>query len=115
MHGRKFALAGLSALWLLASTPTPGDAAEKPAEATPATVLLRLAKGELPQGCSATHGIIEQGLLRIPGVEDARVHHKTNKIKVTYDPAATGPEDIVASFNKKNPQVPLRLAGSRRK
>ncbi len=80
-----------------------------------AAITLRLAEGELPQGCSATHGFIEQGLLRVEGVEDARVDSKTRGIKVTYDPKKITPEKLVELFNQKNPDVPLRLPASKAK
>ena len=101
-------------LLLVASTAAYSQEAGQETRKTKA-ITLRLAEGELPQGCSATHGFIEQGLLRVKGVEDARVDSKTHGIKVTYDPKKITPEKLVELFNQKNPDVPLRLPASKAK
>ena len=111
MNLNRAAIFGLVGLLLVASTAAYSQEAGQESRKTKA-ITLRLAKGELPrleQGCSATHGFIEQGLLRVEGVEDARVVPKMHGIKVTYDPRRITPERIVTSFNKRNPDIPLQL------
>ncbi|MDA2912680.1 heavy-metal-associated domain-containing protein [Acidobacteriia bacterium AH_259_A11_L15] len=112
---RELGLLALSALLLGSPSPALGQEKSKESEEPFATLIVQLAKGELPEGCSASHGIIEQGLLRVEGVEDARVDPETHGIKVTYNPKKTTPPKIVAAFNKNNPDVPLRLPPRRNK
>ena len=109
MNRSNSVLFGLVGFLLVAATPALSqDAGQENTKI--AAITLRLAEGELPQGCSATHGFIEQGLLRVEGVEDARVDSKSHGIKVTYDPKKITPEKLVELFNQKKSRRPPPLA-----
>ncbi len=74
-----------------------------------AKVLLRFAKEGIDCGCSQTVGIVEQSLMRLDGVKNARVDAKNYGVNVSYDPNKTTPEKILASFNKLNPEFALAV------
>lgn len=52
--------------------------------------------------CGGCAGMVEQGLLELDGVEEAKVDFKSGEVKVKYDKKATTPEKIVAAFNEEN-------------
>src|SRR6266516_6769058 len=45
--------------------------------------------------CASCAMRIEKGLKKVPGVMDAQVNLATERATVTYDPAQTGPEQMV--------------------
>src|SRR5258708_24477356 len=45
--------------------------------------------------CASCAMRIEKGLKKVPGVKDASVNFATEQASVTYDPAQTGPEQLV--------------------
>src|SRR5216683_7529477 len=45
--------------------------------------------------CASCAMRIEKGLKKVPGVKDASVNFATEQATVTYDPAQTGPEQLV--------------------
>ncbi len=56
-----------------------------------------------------TVGMVEQGLIRVEGVKNARVDDKNYGVMVAYDPTKTDPEKILAAFKKDHPEIPLEL------
>ncbi len=61
-----------------------------------------------------TAGMVEQGLIRVEGVKNARVDDKNYGVIVAYDPTKTDPEKILAAFKKDNPEIPLELPDSKK-
>ncbi|MFN7726996.1 MAG: heavy metal translocating P-type ATPase [Rubrivivax sp.] len=47
--------------------------------------------------CAACSGVIEQALLQVPGVLQARVSAATHRASVRWDPAATRPSSLIAA------------------
>src|SRR5260221_13164701 len=45
--------------------------------------------------CASCAMRIEKGLKKVPGVKDASVNFATEQASVTYDPAQTGPEQLI--------------------
>ena len=81
-----------------------------------ANVFLRFAKnGTVSSSCSATVGIIQQSVLQIEGVKNAKMDVKENGVQVTFDPSKTTPEKIVAAFNEENPDTLLQLSDTGRR
>ena len=79
-----------------------------------ATVLLRFAKDRtVSANCSQTLGMITQSMLQVEGVKNAKIDAKNNGVQVSYDPGKTGPQKIVAEFNRDNPDTPLGLLNAK--
>ncbi len=74
-------------------------------------VILRFAQKGID---SRTVGMVEQGLIRVQGVKNARVDDKNYGVMVAYDPTKTDPEKILAAFKKDNPEIPLELPDSKK-
>ena len=74
-----------------------------------ANVLLRFEKnGTVSFSCNETVGVIEQSILQLEGVKNAKIDAKNNGVQVSYDPGKTTPQKIVAAFNRENPHALLQ-------
>ncbi len=66
----------------------------------------------LDLGCSDTVGIVEQSLMRLEGVKNARVDPKNYGVNVSYDAKKTAPGKIIAAYNTAHPFPRLKLKAS---
>src|SRR5215471_21133194 len=112
MNSRKLAiLASLVAL-LFTAAPMFGQAKSQATKQDRANVLLRFEnEGTVSANCSQTLGLITQSMLQVEGVKNVKIDAKNRGVQVSYDPAKTTPEKIVAAFNKENPDTPLQSSG----
>lgn len=97
------------AVFFVAALPAVAQMSAQSPRPESAKVLLRFATEGIDCGCSQTVGIVEQSLMRLDGVKNARVDAKNYGVNVSYDPDKTTPEKILASFNKLNPEFPLAV------
>jgi hypothetical protein len=108
MNWRKYAILAALVGVLFTAAPVFGQAKSETAKPDRANVLLRFAKeGTVSICCSETLGIIEQSMLRVEGVKNAKIDAKNNGVQVRYDPGKTTPQKIVVAFNKENPDTLL--------
>ena len=115
MKRRKQAFLAALAAVLFTAAPGFGQAKSESTKHDRADVLLHFAKdGTIGAGCSTTIGIIEQSLLQVEGVKNAKVDSKNNGVQVSYDPSKTNPQRIVVAFNKENPDTPLQSPGTKK-
>ena len=114
MNWRKqAALAALGSL-LFAAAPMLGQVKSDNTKQDRASVLLRFAKeGAVRSRCSEELGVITQSMLQVDGVKNVKMNAKNNGVDVSYDPAKTTPEKIVAAFNKENPDSLLQSPGAK--
>ena len=112
MNGRKhLSLAAVAALVFTASTAF-GQTKSENNKQDRANVLLRFEnEGTVSANCSQTLGLITQSMLQVEGVKNVKIDAKNRGVQVSYDPAKTTPEKIVAAFNKENPDTPLQSSG----
>jgi heavy metal translocating P-type ATPase len=50
--------------------------------------------------CPACAWLIDETLMHIPGISEARCNFSTDRLRVTYDPVATSPDRIIAALKK---------------
>jgi copper chaperone CopZ len=105
---RKHAILAALVGVLFTAAPAFGQAKTEMAKQDGASVSLRFAKdGTVSASCSQTIGLITQSMLQVEGVKNVKIDGKNNGIQVSYDPAKTTPQKIVAAFNKENPDTLL--------
>ncbi len=103
---KKLILSALGALLLVAASPALSQEKDKAAKETLASTALQLTQCAFKVSgmtCGACAGMVEQGLRKVRGVQDAKVDWKSGDVKVKYDEKTTTPKKIVAAFNKQNP------------
>jgi len=69
-------------------------------------VFVTFVKTGLDLGCSDTVGLVEQSLMRLEGVKNARVDPKNYGVNVSYDAKKTAPDEIIAAFNTATAEFP---------
>ncbi len=109
---KKLILSALGALLLVAASPALSQEKDKDAKETSASTALQLTQCALKVSgmtCGGCAGMVEQGLRKVRGVQDAKVDWKSGDVKVKYDEKKTTPKKIVAAFNKENPGVRAEL------
>ena len=97
----KFMFVGALALSLAAS----GFAQQKVSSIRSTTAKLQITQCALKvsgMSCGGCAGMVENGMLKVEGVKEAKVDWKTGDVNVQYDPKRTTPEKIVGAFNEKN-------------
>ena len=116
MNWRKHTILATLAAMLFTAIAGFGQARPDTPKPDRANVLLHFAKdGTVGQSCSAIVGDIQQSMLRIEGVKNAKTDAKENGIRVTFDPSKTSTEKIVAAFNEENPDTLLQLSDTKTK
>jgi copper chaperone CopZ len=103
---KKLILSALGALLLVAANPALSQEKDKAAKETTASTALQLTQCAFKVSgmtCGGCAGMVEQGLRKVEGVQDAKVDWKSGDVKVKYDEKTTTPKKIVAAFNKQNP------------
>ena len=103
---KKLILSVLGALLLVAANPALSQEKGEDTKQTSASTALQLTQCAFKVGgmtCGGCAGMVEQGLLKVEGVKEAKVDWKSGDVKVKYDPKKTEPEKIVSAFNKDNP------------
>lgn len=103
---KKLILSALGALLLVAANPALSQEKDKAAKETSASTALQLTQCAFKVSgmtCGGCAGMVEQGLRKVEGVQDAKVDWKSGDVKVKYDEKTTTPKKIVAVFNKQYP------------
>ena len=103
---KKSILSGLVWLLLVIAIPALSQRKSEEPKKTLASTALQLTQCAFKVSgmtCGGCAGMVEQGLLKVEGVKEAKVDWKSGDVKVKYDPKKATPEKITASFNKKNP------------
>ena len=114
MNWRKVVIPAAFAAMLFTAASGFGQAKSESTNQDRAKVLMHFAKnGTIGPGCSTTIGVIEQSMLQVEGVRNAKVDTKNNGIQVSYDPGKTNPQKIIVAFNKENPDTPLQSSGTK--